>query len=268
MRVSAWYFHLPIRDRLRLIVMLSVGVALVATCGTILTYEEVTFRADMRNDLGVLAEMFGSNSTAALSFNDRQTAAELLSGFRAKRHIVSADLYSVDGAVFASYRRDPGPSVAAPELRPEGSWFENDQLVLFKQVILRGQPIGTVYLASDLGELHDRIKRFGWVVLALMAGAALFALAVSSWLQRVISNPIAALSKAANLVSLGKNYSVRATKHADDELGRLVDTFNHMLSEIEVRDAALLAHQDQLEVEVARRTVELVEAKDQSGGRQ
>jgi signal transduction histidine kinase/DNA-binding NarL/FixJ family response regulator len=264
MRVSAWYFRLPIRDRLRLIVMLSVGVALVVTCGAILTYAEVTFRADMRNDLGVLAEMFGSNSTAALSFNDRQTAAELLSGFRAKRHIVAASLYSADGGVFASYQRDPGPSGSAPKLRPEGSWFENDQLVLFKRVILRGQPIGTVYLVSDLGELHDQIKRFGWVVLGLMAGAALFAVGLSSWLQRVISNPIAALSEAANLVSLGKNYSVRATKHADDELGRLVDTFNHMLSEIEVRDAALLAHQDQLEVEVAKRTVELVEAKDRA----
>jgi signal transduction histidine kinase/CheY-like chemotaxis protein len=264
MRVSAWYFRLPIRDRLRLIVMLSVGVALVATCGTILTYEQVTFRAEMRNDLGVLAEMFGSNSTAALSFNDRQTAGELLSGFRAKRHIVAANLYSADGAVFASYRRDPGPSSVAPKFRQEGSWFENDQLVLFKQVILRGQPIGTVYLVSDLGELHNQIKRFGWVVLALMAGAVLFAVGLSSWLQRVISNPIAALSKATKLVSLGKNYSVRATKHADDELGRLVDTFNHMLSEIELRDAALLAHQDQLEVEVAKRTVELVEAKDRA----
>ena len=31
MRVSAWYFRLPIRDRLRLIVMLSVGVALACT---------------------------------------------------------------------------------------------------------------------------------------------------------------------------------------------------------------------------------------------
>jgi signal transduction histidine kinase/DNA-binding response OmpR family regulator len=264
MKISAWYFHLSLRDRLRLIVMLSVGVALVATCGTILTYEEITFRADMRNDLGVLAEMLGSNSTAALSFNDRQTAAELLSGFRAKRHIVAAYLYSAEGAVFASYWRDPSPTVAPPELRPDGSWFENDQLVMFKQVSLRGQPIGSVYLVSDLGELHDRIKRFGWVVLALLAGAALFALGLSSWLQRVISNPIAALSKAANLVSLGKNYSVRATKHADDELGRLVDTFNHMLSEIEARDAALRTHQDQLEVEVAKRTVELVEAKDRA----
>src|SRR5580692_2684607 len=103
MRVSNWYRRLPLRNKLRLIVMLSVIVALVAACGTILAYEEVAFRADMRNDLGVFAEIYGSNSTAALTFNDQQTAGEILSGLRAKRHVVSAVLYSASGSVFASY---------------------------------------------------------------------------------------------------------------------------------------------------------------------
>src|SRR5579871_4520827 len=176
MRVSTWYRKLPIRDKLRLIVIFSVSVALVAACGTILIYDEVAFRADMRNDLGVLAEIYGSNSTAALSFDDRQTANELLSGLRAKRHIVSAILYSADGTVFATYRRDPGTSGPTPQVRPDISSFENGQLVLFKQVLLRGQSVGTVYLASDLGELASRIKRFGGVVLASMLIASLLAL--------------------------------------------------------------------------------------------
>jgi len=264
MKLSAWYRTLPIRDKLRLAVMFSATVVLVLGCGTMVVFEEVTFRADMRSDLNVLAEMFGANSTAALSFNDRQTAGELLSGFRAKRHIESAILYSADGAVFADYRRDPETSTRVPGLRPDGSWFENRQLVLFKQVGLRGQPIGTVYLASDLLELNARMWRFGWVVLAFLSIESLFAVGLSSWLQRVITKPIAALSGAASLVSREKNYSARATKLADDELGRLVDTFNGMLSEIESRDAALLDHQGRLEGEVAKRTVELVEAKNRA----
>jgi len=264
MRVLAWYLKLPIRDKLRLAVMLSVGFAMALACGIGLAYEQITFRADMRNDLGILAEMFGSNSTAALIFDDPQTAGELLSGFRAKRHITAAILYSANGAMFANYRRDPGMGGSIPPLRRDGSWFENGQLVLFKQVLLRGQPIGTVYLASDLGELADRLRRFGWVVLAFLLVASLFALGLSSWLQRVISKPIDALSRATNLVSHEKNYSVRAIKHADDELGRLVDTFNQMLSEIESRDAVLLDHQGRLEDEVAKRTVELVEAKNRA----
>src|SRR5580704_15809010 len=124
MNVATRYRKLPIRTKLRLMVMVSGGMTLVAACGTLLTFENITFRADLRNDLGVLAEMYGANSAAALSFNDRQAAGELLSGFRVKRHIASAILYSTDGKVFAAYQRDPGSSGPAPQLRADGSWFE------------------------------------------------------------------------------------------------------------------------------------------------
>ncbi len=264
MKFSSWYRKLSIRSKLRLTVMLSVSGAVLAASGTVLAYERIAFRADMRNDLGVLAEMYGANSTAALTFNDRQTAEELLSGFRVRRHIASAILYAADGSVFAAYRRDPRASSPVPRLRSDGSWFENDHLVLFKGVELRGQHIGSVYLDSDLGELNDRIARFGWVVLAFIGIGFLAAAGLSTWLKKIISNPIASLSDAATLISRQKNYSVRASKQSEDELGHLVDTFNGMLAEIELRDAALLSHQDRLEDEVAKRTVELVEAKNKA----
>jgi two-component system sensor histidine kinase/response regulator len=66
------------------------------------------------------------------------------------------------------------------------------------------------------------------------------------------------------MVSHRKNYAVRAVKEADDDLGQLIDTFNEMLSEIELRDAELYNYRDQLEQQVASRTAELVEARDRS----
>jgi len=264
MRLSAGYRNLPIRDKLRMIIMFTVGAALVLACGSILAYDQIAFRGDMRNNLGVLAEMFGANSTAALSFDDPREAENLLEGLRASRPIVAAFLYTTHGQFFAAYRREPGSALAAPLVQPDGARFEGGQLVLFKTILLRGKPQGTLYLVSDLRELHGRLASFGWIILAIMLGSCVVALALSSRMQRVISEPIARLSAAANAVSHKKNYSVRAVKQSDDDLGRLVDTFNQMLSEIETRDATLLANQDHLEQEVANRTVELVEAKDRA----
>jgi signal transduction histidine kinase/DNA-binding response OmpR family regulator len=102
------------------------------------------------------------------------------------------------------------------------------------------------------------------VLLLILLSAAVLALALSFRLQRVVSGPIAHLAEVAQDVSSHKNYSTRAVKFADDDLGRLIDTFNGMLSEIEQRDAALQAHRDRLESEVASRTVELLEAKDRA----
>ena len=74
-----------------------------------------------------------------------------------------------------------------------------------------------------------------------------------------ISRPVLNLLKTARSVSEDQNFSRRAEKVSDDELGELVDGFNEMLGEIEVRDEKLARHRDHLESEVEKRTAELVE---------
>src|SRR6185503_6761499 len=61
----------------------------------------------------------------------------------------------------------------------------------------------------------------------------------------------------ARLISSGRNFTVRATKQSEDELGVLTDAFNQMLTQIEERDAELARHGEHLEEQVAVRTGEL-----------
>jgi two-component system sensor histidine kinase/response regulator len=263
------YRNLAVRLKLRLIIMLTVGSALVLACTAMVAYDQIVARTDMRNDATVLAEIVGSNSTAALTFRDRRAAEELLSGLKAKQHLVAAILYTDRGAPFAAYRRSGGPRAtgtlgAAPPPRPDGSWFENDRLIVFQHILLNGQTAGVVYLESDLGELYTRLTRSLWIVLLILLSSSVLALALAARLQRGVSEPIAHLADIARRVSENKNYSVRAVKHADDDLGRLLDTFNGMLTEIETRDAQLLSKGDRLEEEVAARTAELVHAKNRA----
>src|SRR5260370_20014746 len=111
--------------------MVTTGAALLLACAAVLVYDQIAFREGMRNELGILAEIFGSSSTAALSFGDPEAAEQLLSGLRAKRPIVAAFIYSGDGKPFAAYRRDPADrKSAAPPLRSDGSLFANDRLAL------------------------------------------------------------------------------------------------------------------------------------------
>src|SRR5207247_2357013 len=54
-----------------------------------------------------------------------------------------------------------------------------------------------------------------------------------------------------------RNYSLRAVKQSEDELGLLIDGFNAMLEQIQQRDAALREARDELEKRVEERTREL-----------
>src|SRR6185295_10296217 len=107
-------------------------------------------------------------------------------------------------------------------------------------------------------------RSFTEIILVILLGATLLALALSSGLQGIILNPIGHLAEVAKTVSLEKNYAIRAVKRSDDDLGQLTGTFNEMLSEIERRDEALTDHRDRLEEEVAVRTADLVVAKEKA----
>lgn len=248
-----------------MIVMFSAGVAFLLAGGLILSYTQLFLRASLRNDVGVLAGVLASNSTAALSFEDEKAAAELLSGLKEKQSIVEAFLYATNGSVLASFHRRPKESSPAPPLsRLDQSWFEGPRLKVLKSVVLGGQRVGAIFLESDLDEVDARMRQFTKVIVAILMIASLLSLVLASRLQRVITEPIARLAETAMRVSAQKDYAARAAKLSDDDLGQLTSTFNEMLGEIELRDQSLREHRDRLEQDVADRTSELVQAKDRA----
>jgi PAS domain S-box-containing protein len=72
-----------------------------------------------------------------------------------------------------------------------------------------------------------------------MSGCFIIAVLLSAKLQRIISEPLVRLAQTAKEVSVGRNYSIRAEKSGEDELGRLVDSFNEMLSQLGEHTAEL-----------------------------
>ncbi|PYV40537.1 MAG: hypothetical protein DMG06_19985, partial [Acidobacteria bacterium] len=63
------------------------------------------------------------------------------------------------------------------------------------------------------------------------------------------------------LVSVNKNYEVRAFKVYGDEIGRLIDGFNTMLSEIQQRDKALQRANDELKTRTTELEAEIIHHK-------
>jgi signal transduction histidine kinase/CheY-like chemotaxis protein len=259
------YRRLSIPRKLQVTTLVAVAVALILSCAAFVSYDSVVFRRSLVRDLETLAEIVGSNSTAALSFGDQNAAEELLSALRAKPHIKAALIYSADGKLFADYRRPGEPrDSAVPKQPPEGIQFQPDRLILFHPIKLDDRPIGALCLESDLEEMHQRLVQFVWTIVIVLFLASLPALALARKLQNAISAPLLHLAGTAKLVSAREDYTVRAVRENEDELGDLVDNFNEMLAKIQRRDAELQQHRDHLEEQVAARTLELVDARDRA----
>ena len=249
---------LSIKRKLTLIMMLISIVALVLSCASFIVYDQIFSRRAMAEDLASLAELIGSNSTAAITFNDQDSATEILEALRVKPQITSAVIYNREAKPFAQYvRHDQLSSFRTPEPQPDGSHLTADRLKLFHGITLDGEVVGFLYLESDLQDLHSRLAHYSWIVGIIVLASCFLSFLLSSRFQRVISRPIVGLAHTARVVSAEKNYSLRATKVGDDEVGLLIDDFNEMLGQIQFRDQELHRHRENLEQEVALRTVEL-----------
>ncbi|RJP46646.1 MAG: response regulator [Desulfobacteraceae bacterium] len=243
------YKNLSITNKLRIIVMIISGTALLVACGILGAVEVMNFRKSLLNELSILSEIVANRSTAALVFDDVAVAQETLRTLRAKKSITSAAIFNHGGYLFARYQREDFASDDMPEYSPgDGYRFTSRSLIVWTPILLDEGYIGSVCIASDLGEMYNLIWRYlGWVLLVLFTALTLVFLLLSR-LHRFISKPILDLAKTAGLIAINMNLASRVPKQGDDEIGLLVDAFNTMLDQVKQRDLALMESKNKAEI--------------------
>jgi diguanylate cyclase (GGDEF)-like protein/PAS domain S-box-containing protein len=229
-----------IRTKLLLLIVGTTSVALVLAGAGLLSYESYQYRGEATREMSSLGEILAAGSTAALSFGDRQAARETLGSLHGDPRLLRAVVYDKAGDTFAAYEQPGTGAAAAPgHPRADGDYFEQGTLLLFQPIQFTGERIGTILLVSSMSEVQTRLKRYAGIVVIVLAGSLLISLLAMARLQRVITGPIAYLSSVAQQVSSERNYSLRAKKSADDEIGLLIDSFNGMLSQIQLQEDSL-----------------------------
>ena len=234
----------PITRKLMTVILVTSGTVLIVTCGTFLVYELVTFRQSMVHNLSILAQAIAANSTAALAFENTDDAQSVLNAVAADPHVVAAGVYDRSGHLFASYASSAAghaPFPAHPDA--DGYRFGRTSLTIYQPVVIESRRLGTLYLQSDLGALYQRLGLYAGVVLGVIVVAASLAMVLAKRLQGHITGPVLALARTAKTVSAHQDYSARAERFDDDELGQLTDDFNGMLTRIQERDRALIEGQ-------------------------
>jgi PAS domain S-box-containing protein len=237
---------IPIKRKLMLVIMMTSTAALLVATVTVATFGWKTVRCRaLVNDLEAVADIVGANSTAAISFNDPEAAAETLASVKTRPEIVGARIYDREGKVLAKFDRD----ASVDSVKKDGGYTiaaaeTGRYLQIVRPIRLDGEIIGRVQLRVDLQLRKARLKTLATIVGALIVISWLVALTLSTYLQRLISAPILALASVAREVQERKDYSLRAQRHSKDEIGALVDGFNQMLVQVQSRDRELLASEE------------------------
>jgi signal transduction histidine kinase/DNA-binding response OmpR family regulator len=247
-----------IQRKLTVVIVCTSLVGLSLACLSFEIYERRSFRDALTSESSALADTLGANSAASLAFNDRKSAQDMLGALRAERHVVSAYLFDSRGTVFAEYHRDGlGAKFAMPGAHDDGARFDNNSLTLYRTIYLGGEKTGAIAIVSDLEALNAKIMQYTEISVLVILLSVLATYFVSSRLLRLIIEPVLHLSHIATRVTDEEDYTLRAVPRDDDEVGRLIVSFNKMLGGIQERDAELQDAKDELELRVEARTAEL-----------
>jgi signal transduction histidine kinase/AmiR/NasT family two-component response regulator len=227
-------------EKVTWLVTFTSGAAIVAVCFTLAALDYVNLRKDTLDSLRAQSLIVAMNSGAPLAFGDRAAAAEALAAYRARPGVAAATLFDTTGLRFAAFRR---PGDAGPELplQADGVTSLDPWLVLVLPVRDQGVPLGHLQVVFDTAHTRAHL----WRTLLLTSVVALFAvLLVHAFARRIkdlLIHPIAELGATAQQVSTTRNYSLRASKVSQDEIGSFTDIFNEMLAQIELRDSEIQA---------------------------
>jgi PAS domain S-box-containing protein len=229
--------------------LLICGAVLCVAIAAMFTFQVLNFRSNFQRDTATLAVIIANNSTAAFAFKDDKTAAEVIGALQAKPSVIAASLVLPNGSVFAHFGTEENAR-ALSQFPPAGEQrFVGGHLLVTQPVILKREQIGTLYLRSNYQKtFRQLLGLYAWIILGVMGVSIGLAIFLSSRLGRRITDPILQLARTAEVIGEMKDYSLRANVISGaDEVGRLTESFNEMLSRIQSQDAALSLSQKKME---------------------
>ena len=243
---------LSLRHKLLGVILATALVALLVALGAMVTYDLRASRANWVTDVTTQAELLGRTLAPAISFDDQRAARENLDLLRFRPRIRAAAVYNAKGKLFATYVQEGAEGRFPPLPDADGAHSEGRDVVVFRRMVDNGEIVGTVYLRGDYDFADTALSYLGIALLVALA-AMLVAFLMSSWLQKIVTAPVLSIAAIARDVMERRDYSRRAEKLSDDEVGLLVESFNGMLAEIERRSAEMETANFKLAAEVAER---------------
>lgn len=252
-----------LRQQLVAVIVFNSAIAIFVTSIAMVMSDLSRSHERLQQEVLSLAQLLGNRSSAALVFQDEQTADENLQALASLPQIARACLFSQRGKLLAGYERG-APGARSCQIREnlQQDFMTDTESGVLVQIPIRDMDrvIGAIQIQSTELPFSARFAaQFASLSLVLI-GALSLALMLAMRLQRVISKPLSDIRKVANAVVDTGDYSLRTPVHGAEDLRVLELSFNHMLQTIETLHADLRDQHSQLEVLVAARTAELGEA--------
>lgn len=240
----------PTRIEARLKVLL-IGVLLLVlliVSGFVVGYDVENIKQQIKRELDMVSRIVAVRSTASVLFDDSSTAENNLASFEAHPDVEWACIRTANNELFAIYQHQGSGKTDCDSFQlKQGVYFASNHVDTYQTINDGDEAIAMLQVRATMKTYKESIKNDVIFVLLLTVVVSLIVGFVLTRISRYISYPIISLSNTAGEISRNEDFSLRAEKITDDEIGDLVDSFNRMLSHIQVRDKSLVEEKERAE---------------------
>ena len=230
----------PIPKKITFAIMAITAVVLLLAFGALFYFQACILRQQATHELSVVGEITARECGAAVRFKDEDAASQILSRLKGMPQVTSAriELISHQRLAFFGTPRDEA-EIRAARLK-SGFRINGDRIILAQPVMLGATQEGTLSLLADLRATTSQLlKLYGSIFTLVLLASLLVAFVLSGQFLRFLTDPILRLAATAHTIAGHNDYSVRASKTCNDEVGVLTDAFNQMLDHIQSQDTEL-----------------------------
>lgn len=253
-----------IKQKLTMVILLTIFAGVVLIGMFFMGYERVQSRQQLVHEISVITKVSYSQVVAALEFDDLKTLQESANSLDYDYTIDVVCIY--DDVMSLQARSFPGTSQVVPcpdNPHADSTGFIHDKYHHIEDVFSESVRVGTIYISANMDYVNSQIQRYFYMMLTALGIVSVVSVLVAMVMQKAVTEPIFALASTAKSIATDRDFSMRAEKISDDEIGQMVDAFNAMLGAIQQRDLELLSHKSELETKVEERTSELKAANQE-----
>lgn len=229
--------NLTVKNKILVIVISSIILSLITAFFLFAIYDRQSFKQAMIEELTVLSDVIAKRSSAALLFQDERAAGANLESLSVKENIIVSCIYNANKQVFASYSRDQSDGYSCSSLPSEGDEIytniKGDISILVNPIFFSGRKLGWIYIAASMDKLQERMRQLLLIGTMIFMTAGVIAYLFAARVQRYITQPLINLQLVLRTITKSRDYSLRAKKESEDEIGNLVVDFNRMLHTIQ-----------------------------------
>lgn len=256
-----------IRAKLTAVIMLTTFLALLAAAAADSAIAYYSLRTVIERDAELICHTLGQSLDAALEFDNAADAERLLrTTLSTQGRITHAWVFDRGGRPFVRYANPASPGLPDPvPAIKDSTEFRWPTLVVTRTIRIGpyNKIAGVIIARTHLAELREQLKQIAAVTSGALFLILIGAYALARFWRKAITQPILDLQEAARTITAEKRYGIRVPKRSEDELGRLVEAFNEMLTEVQTRDRQLEDYRLNLEGLVRQRTSELTDVNAQ-----